>query len=175
MKEGMNWLDIAFLVALVVLIIVGWQTGFTWALVAAGGALAGVFVAGRYQREGAQTLSNVIASDAVATFIAFALVFLATMLVALLIGWAIRRLLKLVFLGWVDNLVGALLGLLVGLALVTVLTLAGCHLPLGVLTRAVDGSAVAQNLTGLARDILPQEFQRVINPGHCATNAPAPL
>ncbi len=171
----MNWLDIAFLLALVVLIILGWQTGFTWAFVSAGGSLAGVFVAGRYQREGAQTLSGVIANETVAAFIAFALIFLATVLVAMLAGWAIRRLLKLVFLGWVDNLAGSLLGLVVGLALVTVLTLAGCHLPLGVLTRAVDHSAVAQNLTGLARDILPQEFHRVINAGNCATGALAPL
>ncbi len=162
----MNWLDIIFLLVLVVLVLVGWRAGVHWIAVAVGGSVAGTFVAARYQEDIARVMGGVIASPG-ANVIAVGLLFLGSVAVAFGAAALARLVLRLVFLGWVTNLAGALLGLVVGLAIIAAFSVAVCRFPMGGLTGLVGDSAVAQGLTFLVRGLLPVDFQQVISLGPC--------
>lgn len=171
----MNWLDVTIIVVILLLTFFGWRIGVIRAASTIGGVIVGVYLAGQYHEGVANTLGTVITNDNGATVAAFGLIFIGTMVVANVIGGMLRRALKLVLLGWADGVVGATLGLAIGLALVSGLTLAVCTYPVGGLGEAVGNSSVAKNLTPLVSMLLPEQFEEFVNPDTCAEGLPLPL
>lgn len=117
----MNWLDIAILFLLGISIVLGWRTGLFSAAFLAGGAAAGVFVAGRFSDDVAELLTDSLFSDTLATVISYAviafIIFVAVQTLRGFIGEPLHRVMKAISVHWVDNLGGAVFGLLLGLAL----------------------------------------------------------
>lgn len=161
----MNWLDIVILVTLVVVGFIGWRTGVIKAVFGAVGVIAGIFLAGRFGGPLAENL-DFITDENLAKLIGFVVVFAVIFIGAMFAANILRKLLKLILLGWVDSAGGAALGLVAGSLLwVGLIGLVGSF-PIGGLDRSIDDSATATFLAdkvsvGLA--LLPSEYRDVLS------------
>ena len=117
----LNWLDLAILFLLGISILLGWRTGLFSAAFLAGGAAAGVFVAGHISDDVSELFTDSLFSDTLATVIAYAaittVVFVTVQALRGVIGGPLRRMMKAISVQWMDNLGGAALGIVLGLAL----------------------------------------------------------
>jgi membrane protein required for colicin V production len=108
----MNWLDIVIIVVVVFLGIVGLRQGMIRTVFGIAGLIGGIFLAGRYHDELAAFL---FPSGAIwANIAAYAIIAVATLVVAGVIGWLIAKLVNFAALGWLDKLVGCVLGVVIG-------------------------------------------------------------
>lgn len=156
----MNWLDIVIIVYLVLSVVGGLAQGLIRMVLALAGLLVGIFLAGRYYASLGSVLP--IGDPGVANVVAFAIILVAVMVLAGLLAFLLRRLIGLVMLGWVDHLLGAVVGLLVG-GLFCAAALAACaHFGIG--EAAIAASGIARfflDLFPAVLVLLPSEFDAV--------------
>lgn len=108
----MNWLDIVIIVVIVLLGIAGLRQGMIRTVFGIAGLIGGIVLAGRYYDELAARL---FPSGAIwASIAAYAIILLATLLVAGVIGWLIAKLVNFAALGWLDRVMGFILGVVIG-------------------------------------------------------------
>ena len=140
----MNWLDIVILVVVVALGIVGLRQGLIRTVFGIAGLIGGIFLAGRYYDELAALL---FPSSAIwANIAAYAIIAVATMVVAGVIGWLIAKLVNFVALGWLDKLVGGILGVVIGALL--------CAAILAIVVKYYPGMEATINQSIIARFIV---------------------
>ncbi|MGB2798939.1 MAG: CvpA family protein [Dehalococcoidia bacterium] len=156
----MNWLDIVLIVVLALFILSGLIQGFIRTALALAGLIVGIFLAGRYYVAFGNWLP--IANTNIANIVAFAIIFIAVMVAAVLLAFFLRRIISLIMLGWADKLLGALFGLVLGALF--------CGAVLTLLTRfltieaTVGGSWIATMLLDrfpVVLALLPEEFDAV--------------
>lgn len=108
---------------LVAVFVLGALLGLKWGLVQSVLNLVAVYVAmlvGAQFADGlVERFTDDIENESITTAIGYAVIFLAVFIIAQIVGKAIRALLKIVFLGWVDRLGGVLVGALLGAILLT--------------------------------------------------------
>ena len=108
----MNWLDIVIIVVVALLGLVGLRQGMIRTVFGIAGLIGGIFLAGRYHDELAALLFP--SGAAWSNIAAYAIIAIATLVVAGVIGWLIAKLVSFVALGWLDKLVGCVLGVVIG-------------------------------------------------------------
>jgi len=154
----MNWLDITIIVISIVFGIVGLRQGAIKAAFSIAGLVGGIALAGRYYQPFAALLSPGGASWA--GIAAYAIILVATLVVAGVIGWLVAKLAHIVMLGWLDRLIGFILGAGVGSMLcAAALAIGSKYLPGA--EGAISQSVVAQFLMEqfpLLLALLPEEF-----------------
>jgi membrane protein required for colicin V production len=157
----MNWLDIVLLVALAIAVITGLRMGLIKAVLLVVGIIVGVVLAGQFAGPLGERLTF-ISSEGVAKVVAFAIIMLAVLaaaaIVAALLTWATR----LVMLGWVNRLGGAILGLFLGAFFCGALLAMWVHF-LGA-AEVITESAIATVLLDrlpMVLGLLPGEFDGV--------------
>jgi membrane protein required for colicin V production len=157
----MNWLDIVILVVLAIAVIVGLKFGLIKTVLLLVGIIVGVVLAGHYSGPLGERLTF-ISSAGVAKGVAFAIIMLAVLAVAAiaaaLLTWAAR----LVMLGWVNRLGGAILGLFLGAFFCGALLAMWVHF-LG-MAQVIADSAIATVLLDrlpVVLALLPGEFGSV--------------
>jgi membrane protein required for colicin V production len=103
-------------------------------------------------------------TEATRTAMAYALVFIAALLVWAMLVWLLSRLIKAVGLGFVDGLLGALFGVLRGVLVVLALVwMAGMtHLPEQGFWRDAKFSSVAEEMALLTKLWLPDNIAQRI-------------
>jgi len=107
-----NWLDIVIIVVVVLLGIAGLRQGMIRTVFGIAGLIGGIFLAGRYYDELAALL---FPSGAIwGNIAAYAIIAIATLVVAGVIGWLLAKLVNFAALGWLDRLVGSILGVVIG-------------------------------------------------------------
>jgi membrane protein required for colicin V production len=142
----MNWLDIVIIVVAVLLGILGLRQGIIKTVFGIAGLIGGIVLAGRYYDGLAALLSPSGATWA--NIAAYAIILFATLIVAAVIGSLVAKLVHLVMLGWLDRLVGFILGVFIGgLLCAAVLAIIGKHYP---------GSEPVISQSGLARFLMEQ-------------------
>ncbi|MCH8235628.1 MAG: CvpA family protein [Chloroflexi bacterium] len=108
---------------LVAVFVVGALLGLKWGLVQAALNFIAVYVAmliGAQFADGlVERITDDIENESITTAIGYVIIFLAVFIIAQIVGKAIRTMLKIVFLGWVDRLGGVVVGALLGAILVT--------------------------------------------------------
>jgi membrane protein required for colicin V production len=109
----MNWLDIVILVAIAGAAFLGLRMGLIRAVLILVGIIVGVVLAGHFSGPLGERLSF-IPSEGVAKGVAFAIILLAVLAVAAIVARLLTWAAKVVMLGWVNRLGGAVLGLLLG-------------------------------------------------------------
>ena len=140
----MNWLDIVIIVVVALLGIVGLRQGLIRTVFGIAGLIGGIFLAGRYYDELAALL---FPSSAIwANIAAYAIIAVATMVVAGVIGWLIAKLVNFVALGWLDKLVGGILGVVIGALL--------CAAILAIVVKYYPGMEATINQSIIARFIV---------------------
>ncbi len=109
----MNWLDIVIIIFLVGSVIMGLRSGLIRILFMLAGVIIGVVLAGRYSPDLAVKLSF-ISDIGIAGIVAFLIIVVGTLIVAMILAFIVERLSHWALVGWVDHLGGAILGLLLG-------------------------------------------------------------
>ncbi|MCH7907513.1 MAG: CvpA family protein [Chloroflexi bacterium] len=108
---------------LVAVFVVGALLGLKWGLVQAALNFIAVYVAmliGAQFADGlVERITDDIENESITTAIGYVIIFLAVFIIAQIVGKAVRTMLKIVFLGWVDRLGGVVVGALLGAILVT--------------------------------------------------------
>jgi membrane protein required for colicin V production len=140
----MNWLDIVIIVVAVLLGIVGLRQGIIKTVFGIAGLIGGIVLAGRYYDELAAVLS-----PSGATWVniaAYAIILIATLIVAGVIGRLVAKLVHLVLLGWLDRLVGCILGVFIGGLL--------CAAILAIVVKYYPGTEAVISQSGLARFLM---------------------
>jgi len=160
----MNWLDILILVTLVFSVIGGLMTGIVRGACNLAGLIIGIILAGRFYTTVAGWLSFIHNTE-VANVIGFGLIVIVVMVLAGIIGSLFSKLVSGLMLGWLDHLVGGVLGFIIGCVTW------GAILALWVKffsasASAVSGSAIAKILIDrfpVVLSLLPSSFDSVKN------------
>lgn len=121
----MNWLDIVLIVMGIGGLAAGIKIGLFQALLVTVGMVLGVIAAAQISEPLAQSLTDTVGNESLASGVAYAIILLAILTTALILGAVVKKTLGALFLGWLDNIGGAALGLatgaLAGAALLAVL------------------------------------------------------
>lgn len=112
----MNWLDIVLIVMLFIPTFMGLRKGLIKTALSFTGLIIGIVLAGRFHG----SLSGIFGftnNESVANVLAFVLILAVVYIIALLLAKLLRFIAKSLLIGWVDNLGGAIFGLLSGFLL----------------------------------------------------------
>jgi membrane protein required for colicin V production len=157
----MNWLDIVIIVGLVISLLIGLKMGLIHVLFLLVGVIVGVILAGQYSGSLAAKLT-IIPDAGIAGIVAFIIIMVATLLVAMLLAFIIRKIFKAALLGWLDRVGGAVLGVLMGAIFIGAILAMWLRFVGNV--DAITGSALAKFLVdkfGIVLGLLPSEFDGV--------------
>jgi len=104
----MNWLDIIIIIGVALLGFAGLRQGLIRTVFGIAGLIGGIFLAGRYYD---RLATLIFPPDATwANIAAYAIIAVATLVIAGVIGWLLSKLVNFVALGWLDRIVGLVLG-----------------------------------------------------------------
>jgi membrane protein required for colicin V production len=154
----MNWLDIVIIVVAVLLGIAGLRQGIIRTVFGIAGLIGGIVLAGRYYGGLAALLSPAGATWANIT--AYAIILLATLIVAGVVGSLVAKLVNFAALGWLDRLVGFILGIVIGgLLCAAILAIVGKYYPgaEAVISQSVIAKFLMEQFP-LLLALLPAEF-----------------
>lgn len=161
----MNELDYAILIGGALFTLLGIYWGLIRQVLSLVGLLVGIALAGRYGPEVATWLSSFIADPTVAGAIGFVAVLLFVSALASLAASWLRLFAGLLFLGWLDHLLGGLLGLLQAVLAAAAILIVMIVYPLPAWSGAVEGSALAGAVLragALLTPLLPEYFVQTI-------------
>ncbi|MDO8751811.1 MAG: CvpA family protein [Dehalococcoidia bacterium] len=120
----MNWFDYVVAGVAIIGLLIGWKMGLLGAIFNTIGVVVGIFIAGRFSGQIASWIAEQGTSDAVATVLAYVVIVVGVFVAAQVAKGVVKKMLSLVFLGWVDSLGSILVGLVFGLALAGAVILA---------------------------------------------------
>jgi membrane protein required for colicin V production len=144
----MNWVDIIILIVLAIGLFKGFGNGFVRGLFGLAAVVLGImFAAGNYEQVAEVLLSRLAISEQWQSILAFLIIFVVTLILVNVVGKIISKALKLSALGWLDRLVGGVLGLImsclfIGMILM-LLVMAGLHTNPGVARSTVAPTVIA--------------------------------
>lgn len=157
----MNWLDIVIIVVVAASALGGLIIGLISAAFSLAGIIVGIILAGRYYLPFSQQL-GFIPSESAARIVAFAIILVGVLLIAMLLAFVLRRLLSAIKLGWLDRLGGAVLGLFTGTLVCAALLAMWANFAGAGAT--ITGSALASLMLDnfpVVLGLLPDEFDAV--------------
>ncbi len=162
----MNWVDGVIIIIALIGAFSGFRQGLIMSFVGFLGLIAGVALAGW----AADPLADKISPDGAgwAYILAFIIVLIIVMVIFHIVGTIIKQFIKLIMLGWLDSLGGALLGLFVGALLAAAVFIAVGRWAAGAgasgVEEAIGNSALAELLMDSFRLLLlllPDKFSVV--------------
>jgi len=156
----MSWLDIVIIIVIAIPTILGLKTGIIKASFSLAGLILGVILAGHYYVPFSEQLSAL--SPGIARVVAFAIILVGVWVIAILLSGLVERAVAMMLLGWVNRLVGAVFGFVVGAILCSALLAIWVKF-LGIQSFIVD-SALATILLDrfpMVLALLPDEFNAV--------------
>jgi membrane protein required for colicin V production len=162
----MNWVDVTIVTAIVVSGVLGLFWGLLRQVAATFGLIVAIFLAGANYKALAGFLhpaegGGLIQDENMANIVAFVIIVVGVSLAVGVVASILRTLLGLLFLGWLDHLLGAALGILQMLLLLSVITIVATVFPVPGLSDAINNSALAPTLArplSFIVDWLPPEF-----------------
>lgn len=110
-----NVLDIGLGVLILLFIVRGLLRGLIQEVAGFVGIFLGLFIAGRFYPQLVPQFSGIIDSPKWSAWLAYGLLFVATLIVVGLIAMLLRRFLSFTFTAWLDNLMGGIVGLAKGI------------------------------------------------------------
>lgn len=157
-------IDIVIILSLVFFLIKGFQQGLIRQTMALVGLILGLKLASdEYQFVATFIKTEFAVSDTAANIIGFAVILIIVMLVVNLIGWILRSLTKVLFLSFLDRIIGAILGLVKGGIIVYLVLLLISKVPYGLVANQLDKSFLAKDLLSLTPQI-QDNLDQIIRP-----------
>jgi membrane protein required for colicin V production len=163
----MSAIDIIILSSLAGSAALGFRRGLIRQLISFAGLIGGIIVAGRFYEPVAEFLhgpdgGGIIADLNWARIISFVGLLILFTVALNMVGSALRFVTKLLFLGWADHLLGAVLGFLLALTSVMAMVVVATVFPVPGLSDSLQDSQVARVLSSyvpVVLAMLPPEFQ----------------
>ena len=154
----MNWLDVVIVVIGIIFGVVGLWKGAIKTAFGIVGLVGGIALAGHYY----QPLANVLSPDGAswAGIAAYAIILVATLVIAAIAGWFVAKLVHITMLGWIDRLIGFIFGAAMGSMLcAAVLAIVSKYFPsMGeVITQSIVARFLMERFP-LLLALLPKEF-----------------
>lgn len=118
----MNWLDIVVISVMALTGFMGWRLGIIKPLFGVGGTLAGIYCAFQFYINLSANLTF-IENESIKKLIAFILIVVLIVFVFVLLANFLLKLLSFFFLAWIDRSGGVVLGLFVGVFILSALIL----------------------------------------------------
>ena len=109
----MNWLDIVIIVVIAITTLIGLKIGLIKTVLSLAGLIVGVILARLYYLPLAEQLTFVPQAT-IAKVVAFALILIGVMIIAGVVAFFLKWAAKMMLLGWVNQIGGAVFGLVVG-------------------------------------------------------------
>jgi membrane protein required for colicin V production len=109
----MNWLDIVLIILIIIPVFIGLRRGLIKMLFSLAGLIAGIIIAGIYY-EPVSKIFTFIDNESLANILAFILILAAVIIIAMILGQLFKKLADTITIGWLDHLLGAVLGFLSG-------------------------------------------------------------
>lgn len=159
----MNGLDMAIIAVISFMTLLGLFWGLIRQVLAVVGLIVGVMLATRFH-EGATTVVSSVVRDNpdLASLLGYLLIMLVVSLLVSLVASVLRLFVGLLFLGWADHALGALLGFVQSVILVSVVLAVGTALPEAGLHEQILSSKVAPLFAPAVRvllNLLPERFE----------------
>ena len=110
----MSWLDLVIVVVLAISTFLGLRMGIINAVLSLAGVIVGVILAGQYYVALADVLPFFSETSSAAKIVAFAIILIAVMVIAITLARLLKWAVSAMLLGWVNRLGGATLGLVLG-------------------------------------------------------------
>ncbi len=124
----MNWFDLIIIIVALAGLIAGFRVGLIGAVFYAAGVLVASLLAANLSDDVAGWFASQGAVDAIATVLAYAVIFTGVFIAALAAQRFAKTVIKLPLLGWVGRLGAVVAGLLLGIGLASVLILGAARL-----------------------------------------------
>jgi len=148
-----SFLDLATFVAAVILAVWGAKTGLIGELFRFGGMVGGFFISFMYYRDLQAHMKAVSSNGTVTGVIAFLLIFIVVFFLILGIGFALKKFTEAIMLGWIDNALGAALGVLKAALIAWAVCLSISSLPFGRVQTQFGKSVVYKTYNALPRGL----------------------
>jgi membrane protein required for colicin V production len=110
----MSWLDLVIVVVLAISTFLGLRMGIIKAVLSLAGVIVGVILAGQYYVALADILPFFSETSSAAKIVAFAIILIVVMVIAITLARLLKWAASVMLLGWVNRLGGATLGLVLG-------------------------------------------------------------
>lgn len=155
----MNWLDIVLAIVLVIGVVLGVKAGLIKMVVSLAGLILAIFLAGRFYVRLGEAMTF-IPTEQAARVVAYVIIFFVVMIIAAIIAWLLTKFVSAILLGWINRLVGGIVGLLVGAIFCgAILAIWVKYTSMG--ADVISGSAIGKfllNTFPLVLALLPSEF-----------------
>lgn len=157
-------IDLGIIVMFLIFLVRGFQQGLIRQTMALLGLLLGLKIASdQYQFLSTYVQTNFALSQSWANIVSFALILIVVVLVVNLIGWLLHGLTKVLFLSFIDRIVGAILGLVKGGIVIYLILLLVSQIPYNLIADQLDKSTLARDLLALT-PYIEANLERIINP-----------
>ena len=113
----MNWLDLVFIALVIGCGVAGAWLGLIRATFGVLGVVFGILIAGQMSADLGGLYAESISNEAIANVTAYGLIIVASLIAFRLLTIVVRRLVYMLFLGWVDKVAGLAMGLIAGAAI----------------------------------------------------------
>lgn len=163
--NAMTWFDFAVMAILLVSLSLGVWRGLVYEVLSLAGWPIAFVLSRMYAGEIAPLMP--LMQETMRIALAYAVVFIAALIVWGILAWLFSRLMKAVGLGWLDRMMGALFGVLRGVLVILALVwLAGLtNIPEQPFWRAAQTSRAAENVALLTKAWLPDSIAQRIHYG----------
>lgn len=154
----MTSFDYAVVGIIVLSAVVGWWRGFMYELFSLIGWIAAYIVARTFTARALPYIPEAVGADSTRSVVAFAALFIVTMLVAAVLAWMLAKLARFAGLGGVDRKFGAMFGMVRGFLVVVALVWLGglTKLPQHPFWRDAWSSQALQSVALYIKDYVPE-------------------
>jgi membrane protein required for colicin V production len=155
----MAFFDIAVLLVILLSALLGWWRGFMYELFSLLGWIAAYIAASSLSDRALPYIPDVVSVEALRSALAFALVFVVTLIVAAVAAWLLSKLTKFAGLSLLDGKFGAMFGVLRGFLVVLALVWVGglTSLPEEAWWKEAWSSKPLHQMALYVRDYLPSQ------------------
>ena len=127
-------------------IFIGWQTGLVKTLALLCGILLGIAVGSRYFSQSAKIIGSFTDNDNASSVLGFLVIFLLVLLSFFMFGSLLKKTIKILMLGALDNVGGALFGFVLSIAFISSLLQMIDQFPIMGLNNTIDDGSIASFL-----------------------------
>ncbi|MBI67806.1 MAG: hypothetical protein CL777_03565 [Chloroflexi bacterium] len=157
----MNWVDAAILITIGLFGFLGWKNGIIKWVSTLAGAIIGIIFAGQYYARVAELIPIDTDFDKI---VAFTAIFIVSLIFFWVLANFVKKILNMLFLGWVDRSIGALIGIVVGLLSVSAIASIAVIVPIDSLHLAIAKSSLLESIltaTDVIKVLLPSQFDQM--------------
>ena len=159
----MHWIDIVIVIVIGGFGFLGWKNGLIKWVATFAGAIVGIVLAGRYYEAGTDFFPVDTEFDDI---LAFAIIFGITLIIFWFVASLIKKILNLLLLGWIDRLIGTLIGLIVAAFSVSAIVSITLIIPIESIRSTLAESNLIEPLleaTSIIHILLPTQFDQIDN------------